>query len=152
MFLISGEYFSMDLIISCLSQSVEKLSVIEQIILSPPYASMRVCWGETALIFVLQMTETSNPKHGCVEEMHAFVHCRPVGMLTDDAPDSSPSLSTSLLLLYSHFQTLTDPNTPTPPQNMGENHGNTQLDYSLRTVIEYVTNTLRIALGNQIKK
>lgn len=57
--------------------------------------------GETALMFRFQMTETSNPKHGCVVAVHASVHCQPVGMLTDDAPDSSP------LLLNSHFQTST---------------------------------------------
>lgn len=37
------------------------------------------------------------------------------------------------------------------PQKIEENHRNTDLDYSRRTVIEYVTNTLRTALGNQIK-
>lgn len=40
-------------------------------------------------MFRPQMTETSNPKHGCVVQMHASVLCQPVGMLTDDAPDSS---------------------------------------------------------------
>lgn len=69
------------------------------------------------------MTETSNPKHGCVVEMHASVHCQHVGMLTDDAPDSpflsSPLLSATLLLLHSHFQNPTDPYPPIPPRNVG---------------------------------
>lgn len=69
-------------------------------------------------MFRLQMTETSNPKHGCVVEMHASVHCQPVGMLNDDAPDSSPFL---LLLLFhhSHFQTPTDPLAPHPTAEHG---------------------------------
>lgn len=67
---------------------------------------------------------------------------------------TTPLLSSfSSPLPDSHFQTPADP----PLSNLfhrtwGENHGNTQSDYSQRTVIEYVTNTLRIALGNQIKK
>lgn len=62
--------------------------------------------GATALMFKLQMRETSNPKHGCGEKRHASVHCHLVGMLTDDAPD--PLLSSS-----SYFQTPTDLPTPT---------------------------------------
>lgn len=100
--------------------------------------------GATALMFKLQMRETSNPKHGCGEKRHASVHCHLVGMLTDDAPD--PLLSSS----SSYFQTPTD--LPTPTLKTGENHRNTQPDYSRYAIIEYVTNTLRIALVNQIKK
>lgn len=57
--------------------------------------------GATALMFKLQMRETSNPKHGCGEKRHASVHCHLVGMLTDDAPDpllSSPPLPVTFRL------------------------------------------------------
>lgn len=131
-------------------QLKKKSFIIEQII--PPHVWLwESAWGETVLMFRLQMTETSNPKHGYVVEIHAFVRCQPMGTLTDDAPDSSALLFTPYHLLHNHFQTPTDLNPPAPPKNMGVNHGNTQPDYSLHTVIEYVTNTLRIALGNQIK-
>lgn len=116
--------------------------------------------GETVLMFRLQMRETSNPKHGCVLEMHASAHCQPIRMLTNDAPDSSPLLS-PFFLSVPPPQSLSDPERTPPPtstapsissQNMGGEITETQSDYSQRTVIEYVTNTLRIALGNQIKK
>lgn len=74
--------------------------------------------GETVLMFRLQMTEISNPKHGCVIEMHASVRCQPVGMLTDDAPDSS-SLHSSPPPSQS-LSDFTDPNPPTLPQSMGK--------------------------------
>lgn len=96
------------------------------------------------------MTETSNPKHGCAVETQASGRCQPVGLLTDDTPDSSFLLSTHPLLLQS-LRPPPPPNPPTSPPNMEGNHGNTEPDYSPHTVIEYVTNTLRITLGNQIK-
>lgn len=120
--------------------------------------------GETALMFRHRMRETSNPKHGSVVEMNASAHCQPVRMLTNDAPDSSPPLSSyffsSSTVAFRLRQHTPPPPTPKPPpppiqslrRTWGENHGKTQSDYSPRTVIEYVTNTLRIALGNQIKK
>lgn len=51
---------------------------------------------------------------------------------------------------------LTPPPSPLspPPENRGteEEIGGTEPDYSLHGVIEYVTNTVRIAVGNQIKR
>lgn len=145
-------FFTLPWIIFCLSFSIEKMFNHRT---SHPRPSRCVAVRETALMFRLQMTETSNPKHGCVVQMHASVHCQPVGMLTDDAPDSSslrcsppppPPPPVTFRLRQTPARSLT------PPQNMRGNHGSTQPDYSPRTVIEYVTNTLRIALGNQIKK
>lgn len=89
---------------------------------------------------------------------NASVHCQPVGMLTDDAPDSSPSPFSSPSVVTFRLRQ-TPPHPPTLlTQHTNTEHGgkknqwNTEPDYSLRAVIEYVTNTLRIALGNQIKK
>lgn len=109
--------------------------------------------GEAALMLRLQMRETSNPKHGYVTELHASVHCHLVGKLTDDAPDFPP-LSSSLLLSSTVTVTVTLTDLPTSSAKDGEegDHRNTEPDYSRRTVIEYVTNALRAALGNQIKK
>lgn len=42
-------------------------------------------------MFGVQMTKTSNPKHGCVVGTPESVGCQPAGMLSDDAPDSSSS-------------------------------------------------------------
>lgn len=110
------------------------------------------CMGEcyqTLLMFRLQMTETSNPKHGCAVETQASGRCQPVGLLTDDTPDSAFLLSPPCLVTFRLRRN--PPNPPTSPQNMEGNHGNTEPDYSPHTVIEYVTNTLRITLRNQIK-
>lgn len=101
--------------------------------------------GETALMLGLQMRKTSNPKHGCVAEQRASVHCHLVGMLTDDTPDS-PLLSSPLLFFIGAVRATLERALRRSAENGGkgkQNHG---------SVIEYVTNTLRIARGNQIKK
>lgn len=83
--------------------------IIEQVVPSPPDVQLRD--RASVLMFRLQMRETSNPEHGCVAEMHASVHCQPVGMLTDDAPQSSSPPPQSL--------SDSDRPPPLPPQNMG---------------------------------
>lgn len=85
------------------------------------------------------MTKTSNPKHGCVVVTRASVHCQAVGLLTDDAPDSSSS----------------PPHAFKPrPAHPTTEHGWVVVGWIIhrRSVIEYVTNTLRMAVGNQIKR
>lgn len=83
-------------------------------------------------------------------------------MLTDDASDCAPLIpftssallsSPPRLLDYSTAALLT-PAEGFPLERAGESteHTHTQTDYSPCAVIEYVTNTLSIALGNQIKK
>lgn len=74
--------------------------------------------GATALIFKFQMRETSNPKRGCVEKLHASVHCHLVGMLTDDPPDSSLLFSPLLFFIVTVRATLGKKqknNKPSPP-------------------------------------
>lgn len=63
-----------------------------------------MCVADRAPVLTLrlQMTEISHSEHGFVGEIHASVHCQHVGMLTDDAPDSSSPLSTPPLLRRSH--------------------------------------------------
>lgn len=105
---------SLDLIISCLSLSIEKLFNHRTSHPQPSRCVAERVRGETTLMFRVQMTETSNPKHGCVVEMHASVHCQPVGMLTDDAPDSSFPLSSSLHSSPLPPQSLSDSDRPPP--------------------------------------
>lgn len=97
-------------------------------------------WG-VLLMFRVQMTKTSNPKHGCVVGTRASVHCQAAGLLTDDAPDSSSSPPHAFR--------------PRPTHPTAE-HGWVEAVVGgiihRRYFIEYVTNTLRMAVGNQIKR
>ena len=75
--------------------------------------------GETKLKLWLQTRERNNPKHGRVVEIHASVHCQPVGMLSDDAPDPSSSSSSSSSTTTTTTNTVTfriqHPTDPTHP-------------------------------------
>lgn len=95
-------------------------------------------------MFSVQMTKTSNPKHGCAVETHASVHCQAEGSLTDGVPDSSSSLPHAFRARPAHPTTEHGWVAAAAVVVEGIIHR--------RYFIEYVTNTLRMAVGNQIKR
>lgn len=90
-------------------------------------------------MFSVQMKKTSHPKHGCVVGTRASAHCQPAGLLTDDAPHSSSSPPHAFRPQPAH---------PTAEHGVGGGGG----IIHRCSVIEYVTNTLRMAVENQIKR
>lgn len=90
-------------------------------------------------MFSVQMTKTSNPKHGCVVGTRASAHCQAAGFLTDDASDSSSSPPHAFR-----------PRAAQPTTEHGWRRWGRVIPR--RYFIEYVTNTLRMAVGNQIKR